>query len=186
MNLSMENIVRIWRVYTSYMWMMFLICSFVPLVVSALFLSFAVYLCRLTVVYLAFDVFFAIFCVVLACLIGIALCCCLPCIIAILYTVAGQVCNLPCPNNKPSYCEPFSYCLCLLCSSKQEGASEADLSMLPKYRFQASNDDEKHGVEAGVMVPLETGNGYLPSERVLLPEDAVSTFCTLMLELLAF
>lgn len=47
--------------------------------------------CRLSVVFLAFDVFFAIFCVVLACLIGIALCCCLPCIIAILYAVAGQV-----------------------------------------------------------------------------------------------
>lgn len=47
--------------------------------------------CRLAVVFLAFDVFFAIFCVVLACLIGIALCCCLPCIIAILYAVAGQV-----------------------------------------------------------------------------------------------
>jgi len=46
---------------------------------------------RLAVVFLAFDVFFAIFCVVLACLIGIALCCCLPCIIAILYAVAGQV-----------------------------------------------------------------------------------------------
>lgn len=49
------------------------------------------YICRLAVVFLAFDVFFAIFCVVLACLIGIALCCCLPCIIAILYAVAGQV-----------------------------------------------------------------------------------------------
>jgi hypothetical protein len=47
--------------------------------------------CRLAVVFLAFDVFFAIFCVVLACLVGIALCCCLPCIIAILYAVAGQV-----------------------------------------------------------------------------------------------
>ncbi|KAH9746138.1 RING-type domain-containing protein [Citrus sinensis] len=46
----------------------------------------------LAVVFLAFDVFFAIFCVVLACLIGIALCCCLPCIIAILYAVAGQEC----------------------------------------------------------------------------------------------
>ena len=48
-------------------------------------------LCRLTFVFLAFDVFFAVFCVVLACLIGIALCCCLPCIIALLYAVAGQV-----------------------------------------------------------------------------------------------
>lgn len=47
--------------------------------------------CRLTVVFLAFDVCFAIFCVALACVIGIALCCCLPCIIAILYAVVGQV-----------------------------------------------------------------------------------------------
>ncbi|KAL2904646.1 E3 ubiquitin protein ligase RIE1 [Bienertia sinuspersici] len=102
----------------------------------------------LTVVYLAFDVFFAIFCVVLACLIGIALCCCLPCIIAILYTVAGQ-----------------------------EGASEADIGVLPKYKFQASNDDEKSGVAAGVMVPLETCSGYSTTERALLPEDAECCIC---------
>lgn len=42
-------------------------------------------------IFLAIDVFFAIFCVVLACLVGIALCCCLPCIIALLYAVAGSV-----------------------------------------------------------------------------------------------
>ncbi|KAH9622717.1 hypothetical protein KSS87_002555 [Heliosperma pusillum] len=102
----------------------------------------------LTVVYLAFDVFFAIFCVVLACLIGIALCCCLPCIIAILYTVAGQ-----------------------------EGASEADLSVLPKYRFQMSRNGEKPGVGAGVMVPMDTSSGYLATERVLLPEDADCCIC---------
>ncbi|KAK9750252.1 hypothetical protein RND81_02G182300 [Saponaria officinalis] len=102
----------------------------------------------LAVVYLAFDVFFAIFCVVLACLIGIALCCCLPCIIAILYTVAGQ-----------------------------EGASEADLSVLPKYRFHMSSNSEKPGVGAGVMVPVHTGSGYLATERVLLPEDADCCIC---------
>ncbi|CAO2829945.1 unnamed protein product [Amaranthus hypochondriacus] len=102
----------------------------------------------LSVVYLAFDVFFAIFCVVLACLIGIALCCCLPCIIAILYTVTGQ-----------------------------EGASEADLSVLPKYRFQMLNNDEKFGVGAGLMVPVETGSGDLAAERVLLPEDAECCIC---------
>ncbi|KAL9273261.1 E3 ubiquitin protein ligase RIE1-like protein, partial [Drosera capensis] len=95
-----------------------------------------------TVVFLAFDVFFAIFCVLLACLIGIALCCCLPCIIAILYTVAGQ-----------------------------DGASDADLSALPKYRFQISSNMSKTSVGAGQMVPLETGSGYLATERVLLPED---------------
>ncbi|MBA0849011.1 hypothetical protein Goshw_009997 [Gossypium schwendimanii] len=100
---------------------------------------------RLAVVFLAFDVFFAIFCVVLACLIGIALCCCLPCIIAILYAVAGQ-----------------------------EGASEADLSILPKYRFQIINIGEKPSVGVGKMVPVETSSGYLANERILLPEDAVS------------
>ncbi|CAI9096769.1 OLC1v1032982C1 [Oldenlandia corymbosa var. corymbosa] len=99
----------------------------------------------LAVVFLAFDVFFAIFCVVLACLIGIALCCCLPCIIAILYAVAGQ-----------------------------EGASEADLSALPRYRFEISQVEEKPSDGFGKMVPLETSGGYLALERVLLPEDAVS------------
>ncbi|KAL6350986.1 hypothetical protein AAG906_031572 [Vitis piasezkii] len=76
---------------------------------------------RLAVVFLAFDVFFAIFCVVLACLIGIAFAV-LPCIIAILYAVAGQ-----------------------------EGASEADLSMLPRY----SRHNDSH----------RTSSGYLANER---------------------
>ncbi|KAK4596853.1 hypothetical protein RGQ29_014757 [Quercus rubra] len=102
----------------------------------------------LAVVFLAFDVFFAIFCVVLACLIGIALCCCLPCIIAILYAVAGQ-----------------------------EGASEADLSMLPKYRFRALSNEEKPNGGAGSMVPVETSSGYLAIERILLPEDAECCIC---------
>ncbi|KAI5394569.1 E3 ubiquitin protein ligase rie1, variant 2 [Lathyrus oleraceus] len=98
----------------------------------------------LAVIFLAFDVFFAIFCVVLACLIGIALCCCLPCIIAILYAVAGQ-----------------------------EGASEADLSILPKYRFRLLNNEEKASGGAGSMVPTDTSSEYLDNERILLPEDAV-------------
>ncbi|XP_057482412.1 LOW QUALITY PROTEIN: E3 ubiquitin protein ligase RIE1-like [Actinidia eriantha] len=102
----------------------------------------------LAVVFLAFDVFFAIFCVVLACLIGIALCCCLPCIIAILYAVAGQ-----------------------------EGASDTDLSILPKYRFQMYNNEEKAGIGAGRMVPDETSSGYLANERILLPEDAECCIC---------
>ncbi|KAI4357543.1 hypothetical protein L6164_001483 [Bauhinia variegata] len=102
----------------------------------------------LSVVFLAFDVFFAIFCVVLACLIGIALCCCLPCIIAILYAVAGQ-----------------------------EGASDADLSVLPKYRFQMSSNEEKPTGGAGTMVPIETSSGYLANDRILLPEDAECCIC---------
>ncbi|CAL5206722.1 unnamed protein product [Lathyrus oleraceus] len=102
----------------------------------------------LAVIFLAFDVFFAIFCVVLACLIGIALCCCLPCIIAILYAVAGQ-----------------------------EGASEADLSILPKYRFRLLNNEEKASGGAGSMVPTDTSSEYLDNERILLPEDAECCIC---------
>ncbi|KAK7274129.1 hypothetical protein RIF29_15205 [Crotalaria pallida] len=102
----------------------------------------------LAVVFLAFDVFFAIFCVVLACLIGIALCCCLPCIIAILYAVAGQ-----------------------------EGASEADLTLLPKYRFRISSDEEKPTGGAGTMIPIDNGSGYIANERMLLPEDAECCIC---------
>ncbi|KAM7254920.1 hypothetical protein ACFE04_020161 [Oxalis oulophora] len=108
----------------------------------------------LAVVFLAFDVFFAVFCVVLACLIGIALCCCLPCIIAILYAVAGQ-----------------------------EGASEADLSSLPKYRFQIVDSDGKSSnVGAGKMVPVETSSEYLANERILLPEDAECCICLMSYE----
>lgn len=102
----------------------------------------------LAVVFLAFDVFFAIFCVVLACLIGVALCCCLPCIIAILYAVAGQ-----------------------------EGASEADLSILPTYRFRIVSNEEKNNGGAGSMVPVETSSEYLGFERTLLPEDAECCIC---------
>jgi len=47
--------------------------------------------CRLCIAFLGFDVFFVVFCIALACIIGIAVCCCLPCIIALLYAVADQV-----------------------------------------------------------------------------------------------
>ncbi|KAK8956475.1 E3 ubiquitin-protein ligase [Platanthera guangdongensis] len=68
----------------------------------------------LCIVFLAFDVFFVVFCVAVACIIGIAVCCCLPCIIAILYAVADQ-----------------------------EGASEDDIHRLPKFKFQRAVDVEK-------------------------------------------
>lgn len=46
--------------------------------------------------------------------------------------------------------------------------------MLPKYKFQASKNDDMPDKGAGVMVPVESSSGYVVSERVLLPEDAVS------------
>lgn len=53
----------------------------------------AVLFCRLCVTFLAFDMLFVVICVAVACLVGIAVCCCLPCIIAILYAVTDQVDN---------------------------------------------------------------------------------------------
>ncbi|KAH7295161.1 hypothetical protein KP509_27G035500 [Ceratopteris richardii] len=41
--------------------------------------------------FLAFDVFFVVFCVSLACIIGVAVCCCLPCILAVMHRMAEQV-----------------------------------------------------------------------------------------------
>lgn len=69
---------------------------------------------RLAVVFLAFDVFFAVFCVALACLIGIALCCCLPCIIGILYAVAGLVCFSFIMIEKSQILAGLPICLCPL------------------------------------------------------------------------
>ncbi|CAN6478144.1 unnamed protein product [Victoria cruziana] len=101
----------------------------------------------LAVVFLAFDVFFAIFCVALACIIGIALCCCLPCIIAILYAVAGQ-----------------------------EGASDADISLLPRYRYRQEGG-EKSRTGEGSMVPAETGSEFSADERPLSADDAECCIC---------
>lgn len=47
--------------------------------------------CRLCITFLAFDVIFVIICVAVASLIGIAICCCLPCIIGILYAMTDRV-----------------------------------------------------------------------------------------------
>lgn len=108
----------------------------------------------LAVVFLAFDVFFAIFCVALACVIGIALCCCLPCIIAILYAIAGQ-----------------------------EGASDADLSILPRYRFeQTCGNGENASPGAGSMIPIATSTGDAENERVLLPEGTECCICLMPYE----
>ncbi|KAJ1280932.1 hypothetical protein BS78_04G270000 [Paspalum vaginatum] len=102
----------------------------------------------LTVVFLAFDVFFAVFCVVVACFIGIALCCCLPCVIAILYALAGQ-----------------------------EGASDADISVLPRYRYSDPSEDGQKGTDEGVMLPILNNSGMSTSERILLREDAECCIC---------
>ncbi|XP_057976762.1 E3 ubiquitin-protein ligase At1g12760-like isoform X2 [Malania oleifera] len=104
----------------------------------------------LCIIFLAFDVFFVVFCVALACVIGIAVCCCLPCIIAILYAVADQ-----------------------------EGASKEDIEQLLKYKFQKIGNIEKHNGEiqvsrGGIMTECGTGS---PVEHVLSAEDAECCIC---------
>jgi hypothetical protein len=104
----------------------------------------------LCIVFLGFDVFFVVFCVALACVIGIAVCCCLPCIIAVLYAVA-----------------------------EQEGASKEDIDQLTKFKFRKVGDTMKHTVDeeqgqgdsGGVMTECGTDS---PVEHALPHEDAVS------------
>lgn len=105
------------------------------------------------VAFLAFDVFFVVFCVSLACIIGVAVCCCLPCIIAIMYAVA-----------------------------EQEGASEEDLNLLPKYRFTRTGSYAKAGGDmagrsGGVMSIISAGSSGPTVERVLPAEDAECCIC---------
>lgn len=101
----------------------------------------------LCIVFLAFDVFFVVFCVALACIIGIAVCCCLPCIIAILYAVVDQ-----------------------------EGASEEDIRHLPKFKFRRTGDIGKLGEmssSGGVM--SECGDPH--NEIALSHENAECCIC---------
>lgn len=100
--------------------------------------------CRLAVVFLAFDVFFAMFCIMLACVIGVALCCCLPCIIAILYAVAGH-----------------------------EGASDADLSVLPKFRFRPATRSQEFDPRKEQAVAITIMEADPMDELELPPEDSV-------------
>ncbi|CAL5433002.1 unnamed protein product [Camellia sinensis] len=103
----------------------------------------------LCIIFLAFDVFFVVFCVALACVIGIAVCCCLPCIIAILYAVADQ-----------------------------EGASREDVEQLTKYKFRRVGIDKLDGEIqeplTGVMTECGTDT---PIEHDLLQEDAECCIC---------
>ena len=61
--------------------------------------------------FLAFDVIFLVLCVAVASLIAIAVCCCLPCIIAVLYALAEQV-----SHKRPVCCScVYSKVLILMC-----------------------------------------------------------------------
>ncbi|KAF3504134.1 hypothetical protein F2Q69_00040763 [Brassica cretica] len=109
----------------------------------------------LCIVFLGFDVFFVVLCIALACVIGIAVCCCLPCIIAVLYAVA-----------------------------EQEGASKEDIDQLTKFKFRKVGEYEKHTVDeedeqakgdsGGVMTECGTDS---PLQHTLPHEDAECCIC---------
>ncbi|KAK6260739.1 zinc finger protein [Theobroma cacao] len=104
----------------------------------------------LCVTFLAFDVVFVMICAAVACLIGIAVCCCLPCIIAILYALTDR-----------------------------EGATEEEIDRWPKYKFRRVGDFEKVNGEIqesreGIMTECNTDT---PAERILSHEDAECCIC---------
>ncbi|XP_022757227.1 E3 ubiquitin-protein ligase At1g63170-like [Durio zibethinus] len=104
----------------------------------------------LCVTFLALDVLFVIICVAVACLIGLAVCCCLPCIIAILYALTDR-----------------------------EGATEEEIDRLPKYKFRREGSFAKVNGEIqesreGIMTECNTNT---PRERILSHEDAECCIC---------
>ncbi|KAL1219182.1 E3 ubiquitin-protein ligase [Cardamine amara subsp. amara] len=104
----------------------------------------------LCVAFLAFDVIFVVICVAVASLIGIAVCCCLPCIIAILYALADQ-----------------------------EGAPDEEIERLLKFKFLTVKNSEKvngevRETQGGIMTGLGAES---QTERVLSSEDAECSIC---------
>ncbi|CAH8392386.1 unnamed protein product [Eruca vesicaria subsp. sativa] len=104
----------------------------------------------LCVAFLTFDVIFLVLCVAIASFIGIAVCCCLPCIIAILYALA-----------------------------EREGASDDEIERLPKYKFLTVRNSEKVNGEilethGGIMTQLGVDS---PTERVLSNDEAECCVC---------
>ena len=102
-------------------------------------------MCRLTVVFLAFDLFFIIFCIGMAFVIFFALCCCIPLV-------------------------AFAYAMTI-----RKGASEDDIDSLPKYRFRQANPMgifDNDGMK--VVGAMESGNSNSVNELSLHPEDSVS------------
>lgn len=61
--------------------------------------------------------------------------------------------------------------------SWQEGASDADLRILRRYRFkQTCGNGEKASTRAGSLIPIAPTNRDPANKRALLHEDAVTFF----------
>ncbi|KAL5546891.1 hypothetical protein UlMin_006578 [Ulmus minor] len=103
----------------------------------------------LTVVFLAFDVFFILFCIGMALVIFTALCCCIP-IVAFAYSMTIR-----------------------------DGASEDDIRNLPKYRFRQTDvlrtfdNDKKQEILKSQLL----GNNDHINDLVLHPDDSECCIC---------
>ncbi|KAL0359684.1 UNVERIFIED_CONTAM: E3 ubiquitin protein ligase RIE1 [Sesamum angustifolium] len=103
----------------------------------------------LSVVFLAFDVFFMIFCIAMACIIFLLLFCCFP----ILATVA--------------------YAMTI-----GDGASENDIRSLPKYLYRQQNIvGTSEGDKKQVKLTALPANSICTAELVLHPEDSECCIC---------
>ncbi|XP_065853669.1 E3 ubiquitin-protein ligase At4g11680-like isoform X2 [Euphorbia lathyris] len=103
----------------------------------------------LTVVFLAFDVFFILFCIGMACIVFFVAFCCIP-ILAVAYAVAIR-----------------------------KGAREDDINSLPKYRYCHNNrlrlsDNDKKKLP---LINLGPSNTDLATELPLRPEDSDCCIC---------
>ncbi|KAK7394851.1 hypothetical protein VNO78_15392 [Psophocarpus tetragonolobus] len=103
----------------------------------------------LSITFLAFDVVIVLICVAVACLIGIAVCCCLPCILAILYVVADQ-----------------------------EGATKEEIDRLPKYKFRIVKEFKKEGdIEESSRGIMTESDCETATEHAIALEDAECCIC---------
>lgn len=103
--------------------------------------------CRLTVVFLAFDVFFIIFCIGMVCIVFFALFFFIP-VVALAYAMRMR-----------------------------EGASEADIRSLPMYKFCQSNllvMVEDSNMPQVSLARIGASSSNLVRELYLNPDDSVS------------
>lgn len=56
----------------------------------------------------------------------------------------------------------------------KESATDADISMLSRYRYSEFHRDGQKLIKEGLMVPDLNNRGFTSDERVLPKEDAVS------------
>ncbi|KAJ0099280.1 hypothetical protein Patl1_21052 [Pistacia atlantica] len=105
----------------------------------------------LTVVFLAFDVSFAFFCITMAFIFIFAVFCCIP-LVAIAYAVATR-----------------------------QGASEDEILSLPKYTYRlASPLGTSENAEKQDIIDARVGSSNSSNELALYQEDSVSIFTLLL------